>query len=293
VSRDGSGAVVAAGVDGSDSALAAAEFALEEARWRGASLHLVTAVPLPHNGHTAPPLEMDLLTLLRESGQSFAQRATDALASTSDGVDVHRFVVDGHPVEVLQAMSEGAELLVLGSRGLGGVGGLLLGSTVNRMVSYALCPVIVLPDDSDVLVRERRSVVVGVQGRQSDEKVLAFAFSEAAARGTDLVAVHAWQEVVLDAPLRSPMVDWADVVAHEEQVLIDALASWKERVPDVLVRAVLVRDGPARALVAASMTAELLVVGHRARRLPGATTHGVLHRATCPVAVVPITNGAS
>jgi nucleotide-binding universal stress UspA family protein len=293
VSRDGSGAVVAAGVDGSDSALAAAEFALEEARWRGASLHLVTAVPLPHNGHTAPPLEMDLLTLLRESGQSFAQRATDALASTSDGVDVHRFVVDGHPVEVLQAMSEGAELLVLGSRGLGGVGGLLLGSTVNRMVSYALCPVIVLPDDSDVLVRERRSVVVGVQGRQSDEDVLAFAFSEAAARGTDLVALHAWQEVVLDAPLRSPMIDWADVVAHEEQVLTEALASWKDREPEVLVRAVLVRDGPARALVAASMTAELLVVGHRARRLPGATTHSVLHRATCPVAVVPIRKGAS
>jgi nucleotide-binding universal stress UspA family protein len=88
------------------------------------------------------------------------------------------------------------------------------------------------------------------------------------------------------------MPDWADVVAHEEQVLTEALASWKEREPEVLVRAVLVRDGPARALVAASMTAELLVVGHRARRLPGATTHGVLHRATCPVAVVPITKGA-
>jgi len=126
-------------------------------------------------------------------------------------------------------MSAGAELIVLGSRGLGGVGGLFLGSTANRMVSHALCPVIVLPDDSDVLVRERRSVVVGIRGRQIDEEVLAFAFSEAAARGTDLVAVHAWQEVVMDAPLRSPMIDWADVVAHDEQVLTEGLASWTER----------------------------------------------------------------
>jgi nucleotide-binding universal stress UspA family protein len=293
VTREGSRAVVAAGVDGSDAALAATRFALEEARWRSASLHLVTAVPLPHNGLTALPLEMDLLALLRESGQSIAQRATDALAGTVDGVDVHRFVVDGHPVDVLRAMSERAQLIVLGSRGLGGVGGLLLGSTANRIVSYAHCPVIVLPDDSDLHVSERRSVVVGVVGGQNDEEVLAFAFSEAAARGTDLVAVHAWQDVVVDAPLRRSMPDWAHVVAHEERVLIEALAGWKEREPEFAVREVVVRDRAARALVAASMTAELLVVGHRAGRVPGATTHGVLHRATCPVAVVPITTGSS
>ena len=167
----------------------------------------------------------------------------------------------------------------------------------NRIVSDANCPVIVLPDDSDVLVRDRRSVVVGVQGRRNDDEVLDFAFGEAAARGTDLVAVHAWQEVVVDAPLRSPMIDWADVVVHEERVLAEALAGWKERasepvVRDVVIREVVVRDRAARALVAASMTAELLVVGHRARRIPGATTHGVLHRATCPVAVVPIPVGS-
>jgi nucleotide-binding universal stress UspA family protein len=52
-----------------------------------------------------------------------------------------------------------------------------------------------------------------------------------------------------------------------------------------------VRDRAAAALLTASTTAELLVVGHRQRgRLArlGSTTHGVLHRASCPVAVVPI-----
>ena len=128
-------------------------------------------------------------------------------------------VVDGHPVEVLRAASEDARLLVLGSRGVGGVAGLLLGSTASRVVPHAGCPVIVLSDDADVLVRDRRSVVVGVEGRQGDEEVLAFAVDEAAARGTDLLAVHAWQEVVLDTSLRtvSPLADWAGVVADEER----------------------------------------------------------------------------
>jgi nucleotide-binding universal stress UspA family protein len=56
----------------------------------------------------------------------------------------------------------------------------------------------------------------------------------------------------------------------------------------VEVREVVVRDKPARALVAAGLTAELLVIGHRPRHRLGSTTHGVLHRTSCPVAVVPI-----
>jgi len=106
--------------------------------------------------------------------------------------------------------------------------------------------------------------------------------------------VHGWQDVVLETALRTaaPLVDWAAVRADEERVLAEALAGWRDKDPDVEVREVVVRDRPARALVAAAMTAELLVVGHRARRAPGSTTHGVLHRATCPVAVVPLATGA-
>jgi nucleotide-binding universal stress UspA family protein len=104
-------------------------------------------------------------------------------------------------------------------------------------------------------------VVVGVEGRQGDEEVLGFAFAEAPARGTDVPAVHAWKDVVLDTGIRtvSPLVDWAGVLADEERLLAQALAGWRE-------------------------------VGHRKRRPSlGSTTHGVLHRAACPVAIVPIT----
>lgn len=281
---------VVVGVDGSDAALIAARFALDEARRRAAPLRVVTVVPWPHDGLTTPPPRPDLPALFRQSGQAVAEAAVDTLAGAVGDVDVSIRVVDGHPVTVLREMSADAQLLVLGSRGVGGVAGLLLGSTAYRVVAQAGCPAIVLPDDSDVLVRDRRSVVVGVEGRSGDEEVLAFALAEAAARGTDLLAVHAWQEVVLDAGLRtvSPLMDWAGVVADEERVLSEALAGWHDKEPDVVIREAVVRGRTARALVAASMTAELLVVGHRAHRAPGSTTHGILQRATCPVAAVPV-----
>jgi nucleotide-binding universal stress UspA family protein len=150
--------------------------------------------------------------------------------------------------------------------------------------------VVVLPDDSSIVVRGRRSVVVGVEGRAGDEDVLAFAFAEAAARGTDLLAVHAWRDTVLEPSLRSagPLIDWAGVATDEEGLLTDALRSWRDKFPEVAVREAVVRDRAARALLAAAMTAELLVVGHRHRRGLGSTTHGVLHKVGCPVAVVPI-----
>lgn len=68
----------------------------------------------------------------------------------------------------------------------------------------------------------------------------------------------------------------------------ETLAGWREKEPDVAIREVVVRDRPARALLAAGMTAQLIVVGHRRRLALGSTTHAVLHRAASPVAVVPL-----
>ncbi|MCU1668425.1 MAG: UspA protein [Blastococcus sp.] len=286
---------VVVGVDGSDAALAAARFALDEAWRRSAPLLVVTAVPWPYDGLVGEPLDIELPGLLRTSAQSVLQAAMKALAPIDDDVPVRTRVVDGDPVTVLRDASEDAQLVVLGSRGVGGVAGLLLGSTASRVVAHAGCPVIVLPGDCGVQVSERRSVVVGIEGRQGDDDVLAFAFAEAAARGADLLAVHVWQEVVLDASLRTvgPLIDWSGVVTDEERGLAEVLAGWRAKEPDVVVREAVIRDRTAPALVAASMTAQLLVVGHRARHAPGSTTHGVLNRGRCPIAVVPLATGGA
>jgi nucleotide-binding universal stress UspA family protein len=123
--------------------------------------------------------------------------------------------------------------------------------------------------------------------------VISFALTAAAARGTDLVAVHAWRHlfpgpahVVLD-----PFVDGAAAQRREEGVLADALATTaRGRAPGVGIRRVVERDRTATALVSAALAAQLLVVGHRHRAtgMLGSTTAAVLHRAACPVAVVPL-----
>jgi nucleotide-binding universal stress UspA family protein len=281
---------VVVGVDASQAALRATRFAAEEATRRSVPLWIVHALAV-FEGMTAPPEELDVPGLLDAGAQTLVQAMADSVGGLVPAHHVHTSVVEGHPVEVLRHASSDASLVVLGGRGVGGIEGLLLGSTASRVVATADCPVAVLPHDTAVRARGRQSVVVGVEGR-GDEEILAFAFAEAAARHTDLVAVHAWQEV-LDAAFLSisPLIDWDVVMADEERLLAEALAGWSEKEPDVAVREVVVREKTARALVAAGLTAELLVVGHHRRRTLGSTTHAVLHRANCPVAVVPLGAG--
>jgi nucleotide-binding universal stress UspA family protein len=268
--------------------------AAEEARMRGAALELLTALPWSSLGVlTSTSAGDDLLGAVLRNAESMLRDVSAQLAPVAGVGGVSWSVIERRPVDALRDASTRAQLLVLGSRGIGGVAGLLVGSTATAVVPAAECPVLVLPEDTSVTVSERRSVVVGVEGRSGDEEVLGAAFDEAAARDTDLIAVHAWQDVGVTASFQvvDPLVDWDGVRADEERVLAEALAGWRDKQPDVVVREVVVRDKTAHALLAAALTAELLVVGHRRRnRLAalGSTTHGVLHRTSSPLLVVPV-----
>jgi nucleotide-binding universal stress UspA family protein len=289
------GRPVVAGIDGSEGSRRSARLAAEEARRRHARLELVTVLPWPSLGVVAPPPEDGMPATLFASAESVLESVSAEVAPVVGADRVSWRVVQDTTVDGLGAITTTAQLLVVGSRGAGGVAGLIIGSTASAVAATAGCPVIVLPDETSVRVSRRRSVVVGVEGSSGDDEVLAFAFDEAAARGTDLIAVHAWQDVRLDAAYQSisPLVDWSSVRADEDRVLAEALAGWRDKQPDVEVREVTLRDKPARGLLAAALTAELLVIGHRRRnRLAtlGSTTHAVLHRASCPVAVVALSS---
>lgn len=281
---------VVVGVDASQEALQAVRFAAEEARLRRAPLRLVQAVPFPSDAAARRLGDFDLRGLLREDAASALDRATAVAAEVTDGATISSAIVDGGPVRVLREESATAQLVVVGSRGRGGLAGLLLGSTASGLAGNAHCPVVVVPDLGTVAVDGRRSVVVGIEGDPTDEHVLGLAFAAAAARDTDLLVVHAWQDAVVETAFRSvgPLVDWESVQRDEEIAASEALAGWREKEPDVVVREVVVRDHPARALVSAAMAAHLLVIGHHTKRVLASTTHAVLHRATCPVAVVPL-----
>lgn len=283
---------VVVGVDGSESSTQAAVYGAGCARRHGVGLLIVHVTPRTGGGMAVPMAPREVRERFDESATALVQAAADAVRAASGLSDVTAVVVDDYPVDGLLAISADAALIVTGRRGMGGLPGLLLGSTAGALAQHAECPVIALPDDG--APEDRRSpVVVGVAGGPGDDAVLAFAVAEAAARGVGLTAVHAWRDLPVQAAVGGfgPLVDWSGIEAEEQRSLADALAGWRAGEHGVRIEEQVVRERPATALLSASEGAGLLVVGHRHRgRLArlGSTTHAVLHRAACPTAVVPL-----
>jgi nucleotide-binding universal stress UspA family protein len=127
--------VIVVGVDHSEGAKAALQFALSEAKLRHATLRAVHAWQFGYIG--APGLEdaypyigADLKDLNAAAEAALAVTVAEVISDAGE-VDVVRRVVEGAPGAVLVEESQDAELLVVGSRGHGGFAGLLLGSSVN------------------------------------------------------------------------------------------------------------------------------------------------------------------
>jgi nucleotide-binding universal stress UspA family protein len=139
---------IVVGVDSSDHAVRALGWAIEEARLRGSSLELVHAYPTPEV--TAMPA---IITLPSDEELRAAARATvdEALerAGGAEGVDVTVRVEPGGAAWVITEAAQGADLLVLGARGLGGFRGLLLGSVSQQAATHSPCPVVIVPPEKD------------------------------------------------------------------------------------------------------------------------------------------------
>jgi len=141
---------VVAGVDGSPESIEALRFALEEGRLRGTSVRAVLAWQLPPLlaagdpfvlGSGFDPSLVEPSELRRVAQERLA--AAVAQATSAPGA-VEQQVVEGHPAECLVAAAADAELLVVGSRGRGGFGGLLLGSVGQACAQHARCPVVIV-----------------------------------------------------------------------------------------------------------------------------------------------------
>jgi nucleotide-binding universal stress UspA family protein len=140
--------VIVVGVDGSTGAQAALEWAAAEARLRGARLRAVHAWHLPAaaygSGGFVPPVGMTWEDDLEEAATTGLDRTLEAAAKTLEGVEVERRVGEGSASTVLTDAAEDAELLVVGSRGLGGFKELLLGSVGHQCAQRSPCPVVIV-----------------------------------------------------------------------------------------------------------------------------------------------------
>ena len=137
---------IVVGVDGSKTAELAVRWAAVEARRRGASLELVAAweVPTSNYGFGLAPITEDVVKGLMQAAEENLGAAIDVVRAEAGDVDVTTRVVEGQPAWALLDVSEDADLLVVGSRGLGGFRELLLGSVSQQCAHHARCPVVIV-----------------------------------------------------------------------------------------------------------------------------------------------------
>lgn len=287
-----SGATVVVGLDRSDPGRAAVEYAAELALSQHRPLRLVHAFEASRYA-VRPPVGWrgDLHGILHSSAERLVEETVEVLAMVYPELIVQTRLEPGSAVRTLVEESERASAVVVGSRGSGALADLILGSTTLHVATQAGCPVIAVPVPADH-EQPRHGVVVGVDGSAESMAAIEFAFETAAARSEQLVAVHVWRDPAqLGTGVMLPLVyDPALVAAEERLVLAESMVGWAEKYPDVPVEHRVLRGATVVRLVEASRSATLVVVGCRGRgtvaSLLGSVSHGVLHHATCPVAVV-------
>ncbi len=138
---------IVVGVDGSDCSIAALRFAIAEARVRKARLLAVHAWDPPpvSTYHEAAHLLATGFAAVREAAEEFLDTIVAETLDEGPDVVVEKAVVEGPAAAALVAASRTAVLLIVGSRGLGGFKGLLLGSVSQQCAHHAPCPLVIVP----------------------------------------------------------------------------------------------------------------------------------------------------
>ncbi|MCX5126924.1 universal stress protein [Streptomyces sp. NBC_00347] len=286
--------LVAVGLDGSAESLAAAHWAAREALLRGVPLQLVHAEEWSSPRDITPVTSAEMRSrwaeaLLRDAADEVRGRHPELAVSTRS--------LDERPAKALAAVATTADLLVLGSRGLGALTGFVLGSVGMAVIHSTERPVVLVRAGEDAIAHSRsghsdRELVVGVDTGQPCDALLSFAFEEASRRSCTLRALHSWAlpPLVGYGAAYDPRIH-AQLDMSAKSGLDEMLEPWRAKYPAVHVTARATAGHAAWQLVEAGSEAGLIVVGRRIRRSPvgahiGPITHAVVHHARAPVAVV-------
>ena len=228
---------------------------------------------------------------MQDSADASLLEMVAALTAVHPQLDVQHKVLVASPSAALIEASSDATLLVVGSRGLGGFRGLILGSVGVQVATHSQCPTVVLRGEPSP---SADCVVVGIDNSPLSAPALEFAFDFASRHGLRLLAVHAWDistHDVLGTTATMPVPNLQELGADEERMASEALAGFRGSYPDVDVEEHLIKGNTAKAIVEAGKNAALIVVGSRGRgelagAVLGSVSQSVLHKAKIPVAVV-------
>lgn len=272
---------VVVGVDGSEASTAALDWAADTAAAYRVQLTIVFA---------RPDVEGDVVEAEQE--EQVLDGSASAVRQRQPDLVVRALRYPDPPVQTLLSASAGADMLVLGSRGIEGFRGLLMGSTAMQVVPWAHCPVVVVhpPRESDEgEPLHPGQVVLGYDASEQADAAAVLAFGHARAIGSGVVAV-----AVDKARGESRIEDVDPATAPLGSLRAGYWAPLRviaEEFPDVPVRFRHGRGRPAGVLVDESHGCALAVVGARGLGgfvglLMGSVSQQVLAHADCPVAVV-------
>jgi nucleotide-binding universal stress UspA family protein len=288
------GPQVIVGVDGSDASFAALEWAVPQARRRGAGLQVVSCYSVPFYGEPgmfgAYAIESQVESIKTEH-EDLVAKALARVGELDPAVHADGFVTLASPAVAIPEMAEPGDQIVIGTTGRTGVIADTVGSVATAICHKARVPVVVVPAKSPGRGMSMKKIVVGVDGSPTSEEALRWAFEEAKLAGAELVVVHAWSYPYPGwrSGDKEPRDDMKVDALRQLEASIDALG---HREGDgVQVHANLVEDSAAKALIDEAASADLVVVGSRGRgglksMLLGSVSRAVVQHAPCPVAVI-------
>ncbi|MBO2453459.1 universal stress protein [Actinomadura barringtoniae] len=273
---------VVVGYDETEESGFALRWAAAEARLRMLDLVVCHCWRLPYSRHALGP-EIDLEPIVQRMGGRLLKRGVARAQALEPSLTVRGRLMAAPAYEALMDKSHDAALIVVGSHENDS---LPVGSTALQLPAHAQTPTVIVRRAS---ARYRR-VVVGVDESPGSAEALAFAFEEAALHRTRLQVVCGWEAAAGGAGGEAARDEVEPGSAWEARIE-RAVAPWAEKFPDVEFSKSLILKDPRDALLEASETAGLVVVGDRGNGgvrglLLGATSLAIIHHARCTVAVV-------
>lgn len=269
---------IVVGYDGSVEAGHAVRWAARQAVLRGCGLRLVHCSLWPLLTHDLGPVPGVENSGLERSGELALDEGLALAKDEAPGLEIQTSLLYGWAPEHLLKLSVGEVMLVVGSRGIGGFMGLLVGSVSLEMAATASCPVAVIRSDD----HPAGPVVVAVDSSGS-AAALQDACALASLTGAKLIVVHVQHAPAGYKRLRDP--------AGDSQELLDSvLHSARETAPGISIEGRLLTDTSIpRAILEAAQGASITVVGTEGHGLIrgtiGSTAHAVLHHAKGPVLI--------